>query len=865
MKRIFISCVTREFESLRIEIYKALRTGYEVDFQESFAFEPTSLKQTLLEKLKRCDGIIHIVGDAYGTPFPADDPEGNPDGNISYTQWELRMVEHLNSRAFRKKKIWLIFPGPGCTRDTPVEWLDWVENPELPPEEAAAIQQSRRDLQAAYRESLLARRSTYAYRRPANDFECKDVIASIVRKEKRSRNLLALTAAVLLTGAIGAGYLAIDHLKKEAAEKDRKQRIGNLEETCNGLAQAGDAPAPYYYNREFKPAIAASFRKAMDTIRGIDPARWEIWAENFQALAAKDDGRANPGEDYDRLLAILDTSAPDLAREITRATIGFAFRRGHHSQVIRLLKVEPSLLPDDERHQGIFEAAYQSYKKSGENPQGDSALVSQATQSIDDATRALEQLSPTAMEGFQRLPERTRLLYAKANLLFEHRRDDSPAIESALGDATAAAEELEAMDNGLSGFYRGLCKTISGRLLVATGGQSDEEASQHYVDAFNLLQGESDKLFQVNIGKTGANPWSNPADSILAATERGRILSELSQLFGTWSEPLLNTEIPDAILAFEETLNKYGTKAHQEETTDWGKLLARDREAFETTKKAWEKRWNDIHSIFQPYSEKADSLIASLRNAPRSVANKESIDPEIMIDRMLLLKTKISEGKRTYDDKSRAADLAIRKAVELEKTSLPAPAPTGRDLTAIEQCLRELDLPNGDQAKRCIAKLKGFAATPGKDAKEIQDATELANLIENVFIAEMNLRNARGGILEADKAAAEKENTGREWLRPNGLGRVNHEFARRCFLEAQALRLGARERLDAATNAMTEQIRQTALAAKLYDDKQRKRGAAVLSGLAHASIARAAIEYDGPIVLSKREADEIKNDGKLND
>ena len=77
---------------------------------------------------------------------------------------------------------------------------------------------------------------------------------------------------------------------------------------------------------------------------------------------------------------------------------------------------------------------------------------------------------------------------------------------------------------------------------------------------------------------------------------------------------------------------------------------------------------------------------------------------------------------------------------------------------------------------------------------------------------------------------------------------------------------GLREVADkAATNAMTEQIRQTALAAKLYDDKQRKRGAAVLSGLAHASIARAAIEYDGPIVLSKREADEIKNDGKLND
>ncbi len=192
MKKIFISCVSSEFKTLRIDAALALKGGlYEPVFQEDFNFEPTSLKESLRKKIKSCVGIIHIVGDGYGAEFPTNDPECNPNGNISYTQWELRLVEEMNRKSFRKKGIWLIFPGDDCTRDTAIERLDWVDHPDLTHAEATQIQEWRRHLQITYKDELYAQRSQYAYRTPQNDREFKKVLETIVKKE-HSRQVKAV-------------------------------------------------------------------------------------------------------------------------------------------------------------------------------------------------------------------------------------------------------------------------------------------------------------------------------------------------------------------------------------------------------------------------------------------------------------------------------------------------------------------------------------------------------------------------------------------------------------------------------------------------------------------------------------------------
>ena len=136
---VFISCVSPEFRSIRQRIANILmRLGYTPVFQEIFGAEPGDLREVLHRKIDICEGLIQVIGKAYGAELPAPDAEF---GRVSYTQYEF-----LYARK-RGKKTWLIFAGAGCSTDTPVKKLDL---PHTSRSDAEAYQAERRALQQGY-------------------------------------------------------------------------------------------------------------------------------------------------------------------------------------------------------------------------------------------------------------------------------------------------------------------------------------------------------------------------------------------------------------------------------------------------------------------------------------------------------------------------------------------------------------------------------------------------------------------------------------------------------------------------------------------------------------------------------------------
>jgi len=152
--RIFVSAVTTEFGQARQLVANILqRLGYEPVFQEIFGTEAGDLRQVLREQIDSCDGLVQLVGRAYGAEPPTVDAEF---GRVSYTQFEF-----LYAQA-RGKKTWLFLAQDACERDCALAELDLPTRspgmaiPGLPALPAAAedYQRERRALQDAYRERL---------------------------------------------------------------------------------------------------------------------------------------------------------------------------------------------------------------------------------------------------------------------------------------------------------------------------------------------------------------------------------------------------------------------------------------------------------------------------------------------------------------------------------------------------------------------------------------------------------------------------------------------------------------------------------------------------------------------------------------
>ena len=306
--RIFISAVTKEFGSARQRVADILtRLGYEPVSEEIFGTESGDLRPILRRKLESCQGLIQLVGEAYGAEPPEPDAEF---GRVSYTQFEFHHARKLDL------KTWLIFPGDACLRDTPVAELDSppaAPSPEpvveqcVPPVhpdrlEALSHEAERRALQAAYRERL--RRSEHLYHEPKNDAELELVIERLkLPSPSKFRVLVGLL--VLLAAMLAGGFwwthreaVSLHQLTKE------KVQVHLLEASQKKLAEdlAAAEQAKGWEERE-------RLREAAQQANASRTNRINQLAETFAQL----EGRADASTVLKELTRILREQGVDAA------------------------------------------------------------------------------------------------------------------------------------------------------------------------------------------------------------------------------------------------------------------------------------------------------------------------------------------------------------------------------------------------------------------------------------------------------------------------------------------------------------------------------------------------------------------------
>ena len=189
--RVFLSAVSSELKSARQAVSATLRTlGFEPVSQDDFPTGPGELRRWLREQVESCEGLIQLVGEAYGAEPAEQDPAL---GRVSYTQLELLYAQQL------KKKVWVIFAGQGCRRDRPPGELDLPTEPGSG--DAARWQAERRALQEAWKQRLAS--VNFLRHSAANDVDLQNIVLRLRdelgelrrKSETRDRRLLSFGRA----------------------------------------------------------------------------------------------------------------------------------------------------------------------------------------------------------------------------------------------------------------------------------------------------------------------------------------------------------------------------------------------------------------------------------------------------------------------------------------------------------------------------------------------------------------------------------------------------------------------------------------------------------------------------------------------
>lgn len=172
--RIFISCVSAEFRTIRSKVEEAVRhLGYEPVTMANWSAGHGELLAWLRAQIGSCEGVIHIIGTAYGAEPPHHNPlaDGIPNGpsRYSYTQYEFLYATAAG------KKTWVIQPGKACTRDTPFDRLDFPSDPAVI--DSGTHQSECRRLQAAHVGFI--KDGNYLRQRPADDKDLQILIGKL--------------------------------------------------------------------------------------------------------------------------------------------------------------------------------------------------------------------------------------------------------------------------------------------------------------------------------------------------------------------------------------------------------------------------------------------------------------------------------------------------------------------------------------------------------------------------------------------------------------------------------------------------------------------------------------------------------------
>ena len=204
--RIFISATTRDLGSVRRKVKDRLVTlGYLPVEQEHFGLHPGTIRSLLQDKIEQSDGVVHIVGELYGTGPPA----GTEDRR-SYTQMEYDLARERN------KPLYLIV----CDETFPYDAHDREGDAERLHQQARRQEilqgEHKYDLVKSVQEIELLL-STLSLRLDELQREARQTHAEIAAHEHKSKRRFVVLGALLAFCCVAAGliYWQIDRQRAE--------------------------------------------------------------------------------------------------------------------------------------------------------------------------------------------------------------------------------------------------------------------------------------------------------------------------------------------------------------------------------------------------------------------------------------------------------------------------------------------------------------------------------------------------------------------------------------------------------------------------------------------------------------------------
>ncbi|MQM32381.1 MAG: hypothetical protein CRU78_18590, partial [Candidatus Accumulibacter phosphatis] len=336
--------MSAELRTARQAVARTVRTlGYDPVSQDDFPTGYGELRQWLREQIDGCEGLIQLVGAAYG----AEPPEPDPDqGRVSYTQFELLHA------ARQGKKTWVIVIGDQCRRDTTAEELDLPDNAgRIEPAAVRAYQAERRALQQAYIDRL--KRGNHLRHSANNDTELENIILRLHdqlaelrrREEGRQRRLrravIAIPLGVLVLG--GGGWWAYQRLSANVQQvavvntaKIRAHLLTTIEETHRRELAAADAASDWQERQRRREAVDAAHGARLLRIEELAASFAEIEGRGASTSVFQEMRRILAEQGVDEAIAYVAAQRPSILQSV-RARAGAA-RQRNRSELEPLLR-----------------------------------------------------------------------------------------------------------------------------------------------------------------------------------------------------------------------------------------------------------------------------------------------------------------------------------------------------------------------------------------------------------------------------------------------------------------------------------------------------------------------------------------------
>ena len=267
--RLFLSAVSQEWRSLRQRVARLLASqGYDCVSQDDFATGHGELRQWLREQIDSCEGLIQLVGEAYGAEPPEPDPTW---GRVSYTQYEFLYAQDQG------KKTWVLAPGGDCVRDTALDRLDQPAPADaLDPAAKAAWQAERHALQQAYRARLVA--SNHLRHEPQSEVEVdnailrlRDELRELRRQEEEWRRADQDYKARSL-----AHLETIAEASRLTSEKIHAHLLATINDTHRRELAEADTPADWQERQRRREAAEAAHAARLQRIEEVAAAFADI-------------------------------------------------------------------------------------------------------------------------------------------------------------------------------------------------------------------------------------------------------------------------------------------------------------------------------------------------------------------------------------------------------------------------------------------------------------------------------------------------------------------------------------------------------------------------------------------------------------